>query len=139
MELSLFLKDKLTIIYHGYTKLYESERIDTVSLLSRKREVISIDKEIFTYLENYLKSQDKLKNLVGFNGSKELILITPSVHDFKIIPEFTENDISIEKRLLQKEHELDSLTWRKSKKEIFPKINFHSSFGSYYSSILKYQ
>lgn len=139
LELSLFLRDKLTIIYHGYHKLYEFKKIDTVSLLGHKREVLIIDKEILTYLGHYLKSLNKLKGLVGFNESEELMLDVINIRDLETTPEFPESDHIVEKKLLRKEQELDSLTWRKSKNQILPDINFYSSFGSYYSSILNYQ
>lgn len=139
LELSLYLKDKLTVIYYGYQKLYELKKIDTVSLLGHKREVVTMDKEVLIHLGNYTKSLNKLRGLVGINASEELFLEAANLNNLATAIDFSASDIAVEKRLLQKEQELDSLIWRKSKSQILPEINFYSAFGTYYSSILNYQ
>lgn len=139
MELSLFMKDILVAANHGLEKLYKFGKIDTISLLNHKRKIIYIDKEIADFLSSYNKNQNKLKNLAGFKQEEELFLKSPVTDSFKINFDHYNSDIVIRTRLLQKKVELDSLTWRKSKRQLFSNVNFYSSFGSYYSSVLNYQ
>ncbi|KUJ60633.1 hypothetical protein AR687_16520 [Flavobacteriaceae bacterium CRH] len=139
MELSLFIKDLLVAANHGFEKLYKFGKMDTIALLNHNRKIIYIDKEIADFLSSYKKTQNKLKELAGFKDHQELFLKSPVIDSFKINFDHYNSDIVIRTRLVQKKVELDSLTWRKSKKQLFSNVSFYSSFGSYYSSVLNYQ
>src|SRR5690606_23319047 len=139
LELSLYLKDKLTLIYYGYQKLFELKKIDTISLLGHKRDLITMDKEVLDHFENYKKTLNQLRGRVGIKGSDEFFPETVNLSNVATAIDFSASDNAVEKQLMQKKQELDSLVWRKSKSQILPEINFYSSFGTYYSSILNYQ
>lgn len=139
LVLSLNLKDILIATYNGYEELYQFGKIDTLSLISRRRQVLYMDKEIATYLITYLKTQNKLKKLTGINDADELILQSVNIEHFVVNFDIPDSDLAIGKRLMQKKEELNSLTWKKSKNQMFSNVNFYSSFGSYHSSILDYQ
>src|SRR5690606_17105568 len=132
LELSLYLKDKLTLIYYGYQKLFELKKIDTISLLGHKRDLITMDKEVLDHFENYKKTLNQLRGRVGIKGSDEFFPETVNLSNVATAIDFSASDNAVEKQLMQKKQELDSLVWRKSKSQILPEINFYSSFGTYY-------
>src|SRR5690606_24805294 len=87
----------------------------------------------------YKKTLNQLRGRVGIKGSDEFFPETVNLSNVATAIDFSASDNAVEKQLMQKKQELDSLVWRKSKSQILPEINFYSSFGTYYSSIFKCQ
>lgn len=142
LELSLFMKDNLLASFEGYKKLYDLNKIDILSFLKYKKQLIYLDQEIEHEFSNYVTTYNRLKRIVGLNELNELALnVTENVTENNALEifNFVKGEMLVEKRLLQKKIELDSLTYIKSKKDLFPEVSFYSSIGSYYSSTLDYQ